>query len=360
METNITNEEYYVQSYGQEEFLTYFDKYYHREEGEEVPEVIAIFIYELLNQLDVFVLNKNFILNFEAGRFTVLNTWIRELCKEHYKVEPQFEHGLQVRIIGTNTNTNSNNLIMQVIPSNENTTYNFVLGEFGAVPPLVNSDFIRVPDTYKGKVVAKDIRVGKLVIEDSEFVGERDRSIIAYNGTNYQHVDQEIVLALNGYNTGQIEKMIYTFSEYDATAHEGVDSVVKTYITHNNSSQDIYDGFYDTNMTICATKNKAMGEDMITKAFNLNVDGTLSGLSSNDASTNRIVLRSVTVVIDQKYWGLNDSSKVEKLKEYKTLSVKEITPGVNKVYMVDENNAVDIYNMSKEELDEFNNEFSNK
>lgn len=350
LETKITNEEYYVQSYGQEEFLAYFDTYYHRE---EVPEVIAIFIYELLNQLDVFASNNNFILTFETGRFTVFNTWVREMCTEHYGVEPQFEHGLHIRITGTNTNTENQILTMQVIPSNENTTYNFVLGEYGTIPPVQNSDFIRTPNTFKGKVIGSDIRTKKLVIDGSEFVGERNRSVIAYNGTNYQHSDQQINLALDGYTTGQIEKLIFTFSKYDVSTHEGVNSLVKTYIAHNNSSGEMYDGFYDTNMTICSTTRQATGEDMVTKAFNLNGDGTLTGYSSNDEMTNLIVLRSVTAVIDQKYWGLNDTTKSEELKSYKTIKATEIDAGAQEVYMVDGNNAVDIYSMSEEELSEF-------
>lgn len=359
LEEKIENEKYFVHSYGQEEFYKFWDEYY---DYTVEKYDFAVVLYDFITtQMNVFEEKKNFVIGFSTEPGGVLTEYVINMCEQYYEMIGNKDKRHYIRIFGRLDNAPLCPLNLEVRVDDSSEVYNFTLDDYIELPPLSNADYVNTRDElYGGLTVSKSVVGNELYINDILYANERDRAITLYEGTNYQHVDQQISLALNGYTTGQIEKLILKFSKYDVEIHEGVDGAVSTYIMTNNSSSEVFDGFYNTNCHTCATKNKAYGQDMITKSFNLNGDGTLVGYSSDDELTNLIVLRSVTAIIDQKHWLNNVEEKNDVLANYGLIPTSELSPGVNYTFLKEKNIAYNVYDLSQVELDVFKELYNTK
>lgn len=361
LEKIIENEEYFVHSYGDDEFTSFWNEY-----NDEVVEAydFAVVLYDFITtQMTTFETKKNFIIGFSSAGDRKLTESIIEMCEEYYGASGDVSKRHYVRVFGRLDNAPLCPLNLEIRVDGASEAYNFTLDDYVELPPCANEDYVSKRDElYSGITLTDSLEGEKLYINDILYANERDRAIVMYEGANYMHTDQQISLALDGYTTGQIEKLIFKFSGYDADVPERIDSVVSTYIMCNNSSSEIYDGFYDTNCHTCPCIRKAYGSDMITKSFNLNADGTLTGYSAADSSTasGRIVLRSVTAIIDQKHWLNNTTESLKELDEYDLIPTNDLVADVNYVFLKEKDVAYDVYKLSTEELELFKSIYMTK
>ncbi len=211
---------------------------------------------------------------------------------------------------------------------------------------------------HSNTIQTNTLDVEQLYINGHEFHTERHRTFFAYDHANYLAVGQTINLNLNGYTTGQIEKLICRFSEYSDDNNEALNRTITTTILCNSRVEG-YDGFYDTHSVVCSSTNtNASINDLVIKSFNLNTDFTLHGYSGNTPLDRKVVLRSIEVVIDATSWG-NNFKIIENdyLKSRKIIRMNNIEPDEKNIYLKNQFEAYDIYNMSEEELTEFKLEY---
>lgn len=366
LETRIDGEEYFVHSYGDEDFFAFWDTY---DKVHNVPSTIDenvkydfnAVLFDYISQLATFADSKNFVIGFSTVLDDIsdpkeLIYSVSYLIEEHFGVKSDVTDKHQVRIWGELDGYVEAPTRMQITIVGTKQVYDFIIDAKGKTSLVEFDNNFAVPShEYLGDInVSGTINTPKAVIRNNQLLGERHRAVTLFNGTHYMREGQQINLALSGYNTGQIEKMVYKFSKYDPTEQEALNEAVSSYITYNNASSDGFDGFYATNSHLTATNGKAFIDEFITKSFNLNSDGVLTGYSDNNYTlTNKIVLRSVTAIIDEEYWNQIDEENNDELEAYPTIATTGVDPNADEIYLKDADTAYDIYNLDEEELTTF-------
>ncbi len=351
--TKIAGEEYFVHSYGQEDWdeflLSYISQY-----GQTY---FAKYIYEFLNTVNIFDIADSFVLEFYIPHNGISSTFAT-FMDEIFPREEGFTIGFDpyIRITGLNENGSDRPLKMVVMYNYNGGTYHITLDNYKA-EITQNTDFARAEMAHFGNVQTDFVDTDSIRLNGAELKGERDRVIDLFEGASYMRDDQIINLDLQGYTTGQIEKMIFRFSKYDTTIPEAINDLITTYVAYNDSSSTQFDGFYSAHCHVCATDLYGENE-LIVKSFDLNSDGTLHGKSASGLPTNNIVLRSVVAVIDQKHWGMPEKT-VQKLEKYEAVDINNIDPNINEVFMCGKDKMYKIDEMSEMDVAELRRLYTN-
>lgn len=372
LEMKITGEEYFVHSYGDDEFYEFWNTYTKTHNipssmnNDNVQYDFNKVLFDFISQLNTFVEPKNFVIGFgttldEINDPKGLVYSVSYLIEQKFGVITDVTKKHKVRIFGEVDGDLEAPARLQITIVGTNQVYDFIVDAKGNTNIVeFDNNYIIACGEYLGNItVANELNTPVAIIDGNQLLGERHRAIVLYDGASYMREEQQISLALNGYNTGQFDKLIYKFSKYEV-GQGAINEGVSTYITYNNASDEIYDGFYNTQCHMTGTNGQAFMNELITKAFNLNIDGTLTGYSANDYElTNKIVLRSVTAIIDEEYWNQNEYVEKEKLKNYATIQTIDLDPNVEEIYLKDAVTAYNIYDLNETELLTFKSLYKN-
>lgn len=265
--------------------------------------------------------------------FPALKTALIDLVGEFYETISVSSITMRLEIEGAGTNGGS---VLQVAVKNGD-TYMFTYDIYGTNFATVNADAFRTQSTH----------VGKLVQEDKWDTLQK-REVVMYSGRYYIETGQHLSLNLGGYRTmASFERITLLFERFNPETLEQLGYGFKQVQQQNFSVSE--DGFYGTNTEIFPLSFAVDNPSSVTKAWNINSDGTLAG-HSLDSQTNRGYV--LVAVIGHVMEGASKGSKEtrKRIGGLKTISAKEISPDIKEVIMFDGKNAYDIYDMSAEEV----------
>lgn len=297
-----------------------------------VTKYINEFYPTIVGGITVDVYSDNLIL-LSLVKTLILDTFGESVSYSAYKIQAKMY-----------SNNYAQPFTMNILPNGTNEIYQFIGDNYGTLTGTKTPN----ENLFKGA----NLFVKGININGDKYIPERQRTMLGFEGVAHLFDNSSINLALNGYDTGQIEKVTLRFMEFDPINNEVVPNRSYEWSITNaiNALGYTDDGFYGWH---CIPFFHDDGT-YTTKTFDLNYgETTLNGNSG--ISKNRIYLRNVDILIFADRWtGLpkgSDETRTNIL-NYPIIETSKLSGNELEIFMLRDNGkkCFDIYDLDSEQL----------